>query len=82
MLFRGTFPRLKSNFFYNIKFGYSNKGMNMKHWYFYNGLGDLVTIQKIESGYALVLVDQDGASLGHYGTVSEALHGAREHSEN
>ena len=56
--------------------------MNMKHWYFYNGLGDLVTIQKVDKGYALVLVEQDGASLGHYGTVMEALAGAREHSEN
>lgn len=54
----------------------------MKAWYFYNALGDLVTIQKIESGYALVLVEQDGATLGHYGTVMEALQGAREYSEN
>jgi hypothetical protein len=56
--------------------------MKMKAWYFYNALGDLVTIQKIDKGYAVVLVDHDGASLGHYGTVGEALNGAREHSEN
>ena len=54
----------------------------MKAWYFYNALGDLVTIQKVDGGYAVVLVDHDGASLGHYGTVMEALAGAKENLEN